>query len=364
MQRRPMDHLLLAAVLTLLGFGIVMVFSASSIEAGVINHNPYYYLERQLVWAGLGLAAMAFFSRFDYHRLASLAQPVAIATVVLLIVVLVPHIGREVNGARRWLGFGSLLFQPSELAKFSLVLLFAYWLARMPRIERFMQGIGVPLLIYVPIALLIVKEPDLGTALALGGTVFVMLFVAGVNLWQFFGVLAMVLPVVGVAIIVAPYRLQRFLAFLHPQSDPQGAGYHIIQSLYALGSGGLLGTGLGQGAMKYFYLPEQHTDFIFAIVGEELGLIGAVALLALFFVLTWRGLRVAMLAPDRFGALLAVGLTAMVAVQALMNIAVVTASMPITGIPLPFISYGGSSLVFALGAMGILLNISRQAVRA
>ncbi len=363
MQRKPIDHILLAAVLTLLGFGVVMVFSASSIEASVVNHNPYYYLERQLVWAGLGLAIMAFFARFDYHRLVPLAQPVAIATVLLLILVLVPHIGRDVNGARRWLGFGSLLFQPSELAKFSLVLLFALWLARMPRTDRFLQGIGVPLAIYLPIALLIIREPDLGTALALGGTVFTMLFVAGVNLWQFFGIIALVLPAVGVAIIVAPYRLQRFLAFLHPTADPQGAGYHIIQSLYALGSGGLFGSGLGQGALKYFYLPEQHTDFIFAIVGEELGLIGAVAVLALFLVLTWRGLRVAMLAPDRFGALLAVGLTAMVAVQALMNIAVVTASMPITGIPLPFISYGGSSLVFALGAMGILLNISRQAVR-
>ncbi len=363
MQRKPIDHILLAAVLTLLGFGVVMVFSASSIEASVVNHNPYFYLERQLVWAGLGLAIMAFFVRFDYHRLVPLAQPVAIATVLLLILVLVPHIGRDVNGARRWLGFGSLLFQPSELAKFSLVLLFALWLARMPRTDRFWQGIGVPLAIYLPIALLIIKEPDLGTALALGGTVFTMLFVAGVNLWQFFGVVSLVLPAVGVAIIVAPYRLQRFLAFLHPTADPQGAGYHIIQSLYALGSGGLFGSGLGQGALKYFYLPEQHTDFIFAIVGEELGLIGAVAVLALFLVLTWRGLRVAMLAPDRFGALLAVGLTAMVAVQALMNIAVVTASMPITGIPLPFISYGGSSLIFALGAIGILLNISRQAVR-
>ncbi len=363
MQRKPIDHILLAAVLTLLGFGVVMVFSASSIEASVVNHNPYYYFERQMVWAVLGLAIMVFFTRFDYHRLAQLAQPVAIATILLLIVVLVPHIGRDVNGARRWLGFGSLLFQPSALAKFSLVLLFAYWLARMPRPDRFWQGIGVPLAIYLPIALLIIKEPDLGTALALGGTVFTMLFVAGVNLWQFFGILAMVVPAVGVAIIVAPYRLQRFLAFLNPQADPQGTGYHIIQSLYALGSGGIFGSGLGQGALKYFYLPEQHTDFIFAIVGEELGLIGAVAVLALFLVLTWRGLRVAMLAPDRFGALLAIGLTAMVAVQALMNIAVVTASMPITGIPLPFISYGGSSLVFALGAMGILLNISKQAVR-
>jgi len=364
MRRSQVDHILLAAVLTLLGFGVVMVFSASSVEASVVNHNPYYYLERQLVWAVLGLAAMAILARFDYHRLAPLVQPVAIVTLVLLIAVLIPHVGREVNGARRWLGYGSLLFQPSELAKFSLVLVFGLWLSRVPRVERFWQGIGVPLLLYMFVAALIVLEPDLGTTLALGGTVLLMMFAAGANLGQFFGVLALALPAVGVAILVAPYRLQRLLAFLHPESDPQGSGYHIIQSLYALGSGGLFGSGLGQGALKYFYLPEQHTDFIFSIIGEELGLVGAVLVLALFLVLTWRGLRVAMLAPDRFGALLAVGLTTMVSLQALMNVAVVTASMPITGIPLPFISYGGSSLVFALGGMGILLNISRQAQRA
>ncbi|MDA8345976.1 MAG: putative lipid II flippase FtsW [Thermaerobacter sp.] len=359
-----MDHTLLTAVLTLLGFGVIMVFSASSVEASVVNNNPYYYLERQLIWAGMGLFLMLALARIDYHVLLRFAEPIAWATFALLVLVLVPHVGKDINGARRWLGFGSLLFQPSEMAKFSLVLLFAKRLATEKKIRSFYHGILLPLLILSVMAGLIIKEPDLGTALALTGTVMAMLFIAGVNGLQLGAVIAAFIPAVGVLIAIAPYRMQRFLAFLDPKKDPLGSGYHIIQSLYALGSGGLFGVGLGQGALKYFYLPEQHTDFIFAIVGEELGLIGAAVLIALFFVLTLRGLRVAMLAPDRFGALLATGLTAMVAVQALLNIAVVTASMPITGVPLPFISYGGSSLLFALAGIGVLLNVSRHRVSA
>ncbi len=339
-----------------------MVFSASSVEASVVNHNPFYYLERQMIWAGLGLVLLFGLARIDYHLLLRYAEPIAWGTFALLVLVLVPHIGKDINGARRWLGFGSLLFQPSEMAKFSLVLLFAKRLATERRIRSFTHGILAPLGILAVIAGLIVREPDLGTALALTGTVMAMLFTAGVNGVQLGGVIASFIPLVGVLIAIAPYRMQRFLAFLDPSKDPLGSGYHIIQSLYALGSGGLFGVGLGQGALKYFYLPEQHTDFIFAIVGEELGLIGAAVVIALFFLLTVRGLRVAMLAPDRFGALLATGITAMIAVQALLNIAVVTASMPITGVPLPLISYGGSSLLFALAGVGVLLNVSRQRV--
>ncbi len=364
MAKRAIDTTLLAAVLTLLGFGIVMVFSASSVEAAVVNHNAYYYLERQMIWAGLGLFLMFALSRIDYHILLRYAEPIAWGTFGLLVLVLVPHIGKDINGARRWLGFGSLLFQPSEMAKFSLVLLFAKRLATERRITNFAHGILVPLAILGVFAGLIIYEPDLGTALALSGTVMAMLFTAGASGVQLGAVLLSLVPAVGVLIAMAPYRMRRFLAFLDPKQDPLGSGYHIIQSLYALGSGGLFGVGLGQGALKYFYLPEQHTDFIFAIIGEELGLLGAAAVIALFFVVTVRGLRVAMLAPDRFGALLATGLTAMIAVQALLNIAVVTASMPITGVPLPLISYGGSSLLFALAGIGVLLNVSRQRVSA
>lgn len=364
MRLRSIDTMLLGAVLTLLGFGIVMVFSASSVVATVSTGNPYYFLERQLIWSVLGLGLMFFFARMDYHRLLPYTEKIAYVTAALLVAVLIPHIGRDINGGRRWLGFGSLVFQPSELSKFSLVLLFAKRMAGERRIRHFAYGILEPLLILLFFAALIIKEPDLGTALSLAGTVFTMLFVAGVNLYQFFGMIASVIPVVTIVIITAPYRLQRLLAFLDPQKSPQGAGYHIIQSLYALGSGGLFGVGLGQGALKYFYLPEQYTDFIFAIVGEELGLVGTVTIVALFMFVAWRGLRIAVRAPDRFGALLASGLTAMVAIQAFMNIAVVTASMPITGIPLPFISYGGSSLVFALAGIGVLLSISRQAISA
>jgi cell division protein FtsW len=341
-----------------------MVFSASSVEAAVVNGNTYYYLERQLIWSGLGIVLMFALARIDYHVLQRWAEPIAWGTLALLMLVLIPHVGKDINGARRWLGFGSLLFQPSEMAKFSLVLLFAKQLATERRIGSFVHGILAPLAILAVFAALIVEEPDLGTALALTGTVMAMLFTAGVNGLQLGAVIASFIPAVGVLIAVAPYRMRRFMAFLNPQQDPLGAGYHIIQSLYALGSGGLFGVGLGQGALKYFYLPEQHTDFIFAIVGEELGWIGAAALIALFFLVALRGLRTAMLAPDRFGALLATGLTAMIAIQALLNIAVVTASMPITGVPLPFISYGGSSLLFALAGVGVLLNISRHRVSA
>lgn len=363
MRVRRVDLTLLSAVLGMLGFGMVMVFSASSVEAGVIIHNPYYYLERQAIWALLGLGLMAFFSRLDYHRLRRYAGPIAAGTLFLLVVVLVPHIGRSVNGAQRWLGFGSLLFQPSELAKFSLVLLFARYMTSEIDVRSYTQGILVPFGLLAVVAALIVKEPDLGTAVALTATVFVMLFVAGVKGSHLMTLVGVALAAVGGLIAVAPYRLSRFLAFLNPQADPLGTGYHITQSLYALGAGGLFGVGLGGSALKYFYLPEQHTDFIFAIIGEELGLVGTTLVLMLFFVVAWRGLRTAMLAPDRFGTLLAAGLTAMIAVQALVNIAVVTASMPITGIPLPFISYGGSSLVFALAGVGVLLNVSRQRVR-
>lgn len=363
MRARGVDATLLSAVLGMLGFGLVMVFSASSVEAGVVNHNAYFYLERQAIWAILGLTLMAILSRMDYHLLRRYAGPIAAATLFLLIIVLVPHVGRNINGAQRWLGFGSLLFQPSELAKFSVVLLFARYLSGDVDVRSYTQGILFPLGLLAVFAGLIVREPDLGTSVALGATVFVMLFVSGVRGWHLASLGGVAVAAVVGLIVAAPYRLSRFLAFLHPQSDPQGTGYHIIQSLYALGSGGLFGVGLGGSALKYFYLPEQHTDFIYAIIGEELGLVGTTLVLLLFFIVAWRGLRTAMLAPDRFGAVLAAGLTAMIAVQALVNIAVVTASMPITGIPLPFVSYGGSSLVFALAGVGVLLSVSRQRVR-
>jgi len=362
MRVRVPDQTLLFVVLTLLGVGIVMVFSASSVESLATYNTPYYFLIRQMIWAALGVGAMIFLMNLDYHRIRPLARPLAYVTAGLLVIVLVPHIGKEIGGARRWIGVGSLVIQPSELAKLALVLLFADILATPGfRVQSFTKGV-LPLLGMMVLAgLLIIQEPDLGTALAIAGSGLVLMWVGGAETIQMLGIALLAAPVVIGAIVVEPYRLNRLLAFLNPQKDPLGSGYHIIQSLYALGSGGLFGSGLGRSSLKYFYLPEQHTDFIFAILGEELGFIGAVIVIVLFFILGWRGIRAAVLAPDRFGALLAAGIVTMILLQAFLNIAVVTASMPITGVPLPFISYGGSSLVFTLSGIGVLLNISRQA---
>lgn len=354
------DFILFFAVIALLSFGVVMVYSSSAVSAYVNFNDSYYFLKRQIIWVTLGVAAMLLTLNMDYHVWRKWATPTLILTIVLLILVLIPGLGKVVNGARRWLGFGSLYLQPSEIAKLSMVLFSSASLAsNQDKITSFVKGIVPQLLILLVVFGLILKEPDLGTALAIGGTIFILLFTAGAKLSQltslgFVGVTGII-----AAIILEPYRLKRLLAFSDPWADPLNTGYHIIQSLYALGSGGLFGVGLGRSREKFLYLPEPHTDFIFAILGEELGLIGTVAVILLFFLFAWRGFKVAIAAPDIYGSLLAAGLTTMIIMQALMNIAVVTASMPVTGIPLPFISFGGSALIFTLFGVGILLNISR-----
>ena len=359
---KSLDFICFFTVIALLSFGVVMVYSSSAVSAYVNFNDSYYFFKRQLVWGALGFIAMLFTLTIDYHVWRKLATPALLVTVVLLILVLIPGLGKVVNGARRWLGFGSLYLQPSEIAKISMVLYSSANLARhQEKITSFLKGLLPQLVILLVIFGLILKEPDLGTALVIGGTVFVMLFAAGARLSHlaslgFVGVVGII-----AAIILEPYRLKRLLAFSNPWADPLDTGYHIIQSLYALGSGGLFGVGLGRSREKFLYLPEPHTDFIFAILGEELGFIGTIAVILLFFLFAWRGFKIAIAAPDIFGSLLATGITTMIVVQALMNIAVVTASMPVTGIPLPFISFGGSALIFTLAGVGILLNISRYA---
>jgi len=354
------DFVIFFAIIALLGIGVVMVYSASAISAYVNFNDSYYFLKRQIIWASLGILAMILTMNVDYHVWRKFAKPIMIVTLILLVLVLIPGLGKVVNGARRWLGFGSLYLQPSEIAKLSMVLFTAASLAlRQDRITSFVKGIVPQLLMLLVVFGLILKEPDLGTALSIGGTIFVLLFVAGAKISHlsslgFIGVIGII-----AAVILEPYRLKRLFAFSNPWADPLDTGYHIIQSLYAIGSGGLFGVGLGRSREKFLYLPEPHTDFIFAILGEELGLIGTITVLVLFFLFAWRGLKVAISAPDIYGSILAAGLTTMIMVQALMNIAVVTASMPVTGIPLPFISFGGSALIFTLAGVGILLNISR-----
>lgn len=354
------DFMLFFAVIALLAIGVVMVYSASAVSAYVNFNDSYYFLKRQLVWATLGLMAMILTMNMDYHVWQKLSKPIMIATIILLILVLVPGLGRVVNGARRWIGFGSLYLQPSEIAKLSMVLFCAGSLAaRQEKITSFIKGVVPQLLILLLVFGLILKEPDLGTALAIGGTVFVLLFIAGAKVSHLSSLGIVGVVGIVVAILVEPYRLKRLLAFSDPWSDPLDTGYHIIQSLYAIGSGGMFGVGLGRSREKFLYLPEPHTDFIFAILGEELGFIGTITVIVLFFLFAWRGFKIAISAPDIYGSLVAAGLTTMIVMQALMNISVVTASMPVTGIPLPFLSFGGSALIFTLAGVGIILNISR-----
>jgi len=357
---KSLDLNLFFTVIALLSFGVVMVYSSSAVSAYVNFNDSYYFLKRQIIWVTLGIVAMLFTLNIDYHVWRKFGTPILVITVVLLTLVLIPGFGKVVNGARRWLGFGSLYLQPSEIAKLSMVLFCSASLAKnQEKIADFLKGLVPQLLILLVIFGLILKEPDLGTALAIGGTIFVLLFTAGAKLSHLTSLGAVGVVAIVAAILLEPYRLKRLLAFSNPWADPLDTGYHIIQSLYALGSGGLFGVGLGRSREKFLYLPEPHTDFIFAILGEELGFIGTITVILLFFLFAWRGYKIAISAPDIYGSLLAAGLTTMIVMQALMNIAVVTASMPVTGIPLPFISFGGSALIFTLAGVGILLNISR-----
>ncbi|GCE32753.1 stage V sporulation protein E [Sporomusaceae bacterium FL31] len=297
------DFIIFFAVIALLGIGVVMVYSSSAVSAYVNFDDSYYFLKRQIIWASLGLLAMVLTMNVDYHVWRKLAKPVMLVTLILLVLVLVPGLGKVVNGARRWLGFGSLYLQPSEIAKLSMVLFTSTSLAKhQERISSFLRGIVPQLLMLLVVFALILKEPDLGTALSIAGTVFVLLFVSGAKM-KHLGSLG-ALGVVGIiaAVLYEPYRMKRLLAFSDPWADPLDTGYHIIQSLYAIGSGGLFGVGLGRSREKFLYLPEPHTDFIFAILGEELGLIGTLTVIVLFFLFAWRGLKVAISAPDIYGS--------------------------------------------------------------
>ncbi|HVB08966.1 MAG TPA: putative lipid II flippase FtsW [Bacillota bacterium] len=354
--------MLLLILAALVSIGLVMVYSASSVEATVAYHDPAYFFKRQLAGLAVGVLAMLFCMNFPYWNWRRLAPAILAITLGMLVLVLIPHVGIQVLGARRWLGYHSLRIQPSEVAKFSMVIYFADWLSRTgPRLQRPKTGLFPYLAMVGLVAGLILLEPDLGTAAAVAGTALVMLFLAGVPMSQLAVTFIACVPVLAYAILGSAYRRARFFAFLNPQADILGSGYHIMQALYALGSGGLFGLGLGMSRQKYFYLPERHTDFIFAILGEELGLIGGLLLLGLFLLLIWRGFRIAVAAPDTFSSLLAAGVTTIVAVQVVVNVGVVTSVLPITGITLPFISFGSSSLVFMLAGMGILCNVSRYA---
>jgi cell division protein FtsW len=354
------DRVMFTATLLLVFASVIMVYSSSALVALERFQQPYLFVIRQVMWAVLGIAALWVAMHVDYRTYRNDAFIWALIGVVALTLLGVLF-SAPVNGTRRWLGIGGLGVQPSEFAKIACVLFTALILERrMHRIDELSYSL-LPIAIVVgPMVALILLEPDFGTAMALVLIVVAMVFAAGLHYRYLIGTLLVVLPAVYVVLVSAPYRRRRLLAFWDPWADPLGDGFQIIQSLIAVGTGGVFGRGLMAGVQKLFYLPEPHTDFIYAVIGEELGLIGATTTLVCFCLIAWRGLRIAMRAQDAFGALVALGMTTMIVVQAFVNMSVVLGLMPTKGIPLPLVSAGGSSLVMSLVGMGVLLNISQH----
>lgn len=356
----PIDFILFSTILLLVGIGVIMVYSASSYST---SNNPaindgMFYLKKQALWAALGLGCMIFIMKIDYHLLKKYTKLIMVLTVLLLCSVFAFS---PVNGARRWIPLGFASIQPSEIAKYTVVLYLAASLDKKGmKIKSLIYGILPYLLVSGFFAGMVLAEKNLSIAAVIMGVTIIALFVAGARIPHLLGVVSCVIPVGVAFILFEPYRLARLMNFLNPWKDARGDGYQLIQSLLALGSGGIFGAGLGQSRQKCFYIPEPHTDFIFSIIGEELGLIGCAVIILLFAVFIWRGLVTAANAKDKFGKLLATGVTSVIAIQAIINIAVVTGSMPVTGVPMPFISYGGSSLIFNLVAVGVLLNVSKH----
>jgi cell division protein FtsW len=353
------DLPLVAAVLVLLCIGLVMVYSASGITALDANDDPSTYLAQQSAWAALGVAAMLITSRIDYRLLRYLAVPFLIIAVLLLAAVLIPGVGVSVGGATRWLRFGGFGLQPAELAKLALIVYLATWLGAKREDVRSWR-VTIPfVLVTMLVAGLVIAEPDMGTTIVIVAVALGMYFAAGARVMMFAALGLCTSVAVAALAVVNPERLERLTTFLNPWAHPQDAGFQTIQMLYALGLGGPFGEGLGAGKEKFGYLPHPYTDSIFAVLGDELGLAGTLVIVLLFLVLAFRGVRIALRAEDATGALLATGITMWLCFQAWVNMAVVASLVPMTGITLPFISYGGSSLCVGLMAVGILLNVGR-----
>jgi cell division protein FtsW len=351
---------LLAVVLVLDAIGLVMVLSASSVHDLRVYHSAWYSFIRQAIYVTAGLVALVVAARVDYHWWRRPARGLLVGSMALLVLVLIPGVGVRVSGSARWLGAGPLQFQPSELAKLALVIFCADGLCRRaPYVRDGMYGIAPAIGALLGCGVLIMKQPDMGTTLVMAGIVFTMLFVAGARLRTMGKLLLAGAAGAFLLGVVEPYRRARMLAFLHPLADKSNTGYQSLQGLLALGSGGLTGVGLGASRAKWGFLPNAHTDFIFAIIGDELGLIGTFVVVGLFAALGVLGVRAAVRAPDRFGALVAAGITAWLIGQAVLNIGAVIGLLPVTGVPLPFVSYGGTSLVIGMAATGVLLNIAR-----
>jgi cell division protein FtsW len=363
-ERHQADYTILVVVVALIAIGILMVYSSSAMKAYLEDDDTLGIVGPQIGWAALGIAAMATMMRVDYRYLRLISVPAYIVAVALLVLVFVPSLNIVIGGSARWLKIGPLpAIHPAEIAKLAMVIYLAHWFAkRGTRISGFWSGTMPFLIITVPILALVFREPDLGTTMVLGLTAVTMFYLAGANLFHL-GAMAVVALFAMIAAGLRGYQIDRIQAWLNPWAYPDTIGFHTIQGLLALGLGGVLGAGLGESRLAGgLYLPNASNDYIFAIIGEEFGLIGAAVVIGLFVVLAYSGIRVALAAPDTFGALLAAGITAWLCIQAFINIGVVVALIPVTGITLPFISAGGSSLTISLAAVGILLSISRETV--
>ncbi len=364
-EKHNIDNVLYTVTIIMAIFGIVMVYSASSFNAEINNNDQFYFAKRQAIWVVVGFCTMNITMFFKYHKLKIFSRFILIISIILLLLVAIPNIGVVVNGARRWLEIGPLRFQPSELAKLSMVIFLAHFLElKGQKIRRFKEGVLPTLVIIGLIFGLILVQRDLGTAVIIMATGIILLFLAGIKFLHLIPISITGIGIGIIAILSKEYRFRRFLSAFDPWEDPLGAGYQAVQSLYALASGGIFGVGLGNSIQKRLFLPFAHTDFIFSIIAEELGLIGASIVIFGFVIIGIRGMKIARNAPDKFGFLLASGLTFGILVQAFINILVVTASLPVTGMTLPFISSGGSSLLITMTSIGILLNISRYSAKS
>lgn len=357
-EKKP-DLILLLVTLLLVTVGTVMIYSSSSILATEKFHDGQFFLKKQLFFLGLGVLIMILFTKIPYYNLRKLAWAGITASVVLLAALWVPHLGVRAGGALRWLNFGVFSFQVTELVKLALILFMADFLTKnASHVKEFKQGILYPFCITGALVVMIILQPDFGTTLILVAITFLMIYLAGGRLLHLGGMVALFIPIAVGLLLYKPYRMARLMTFLDPWKDPRHSGFQIIQSLIAFGSGGPLGVGIGDGMQKLFYLPEPHTDFILSVIGEESGFLGVALILFLYIVLIVRGFQIALRAPDMFGNLLAAGLTLLIALEAFVNIAGVMGLIPLKGLALPFLSYGGTSLIMSLAAVGILLNIS------
>ena len=359
--KKNFDKPLLITVIIIAIFGLVMIYSASFVWAEYKFNDPYKFVKMQGLFFLVGLILMYFLSKVDYHLYYKKANLILMICAILLILVLTPGIGSIRNGSRSWFGIGSLGIQPSEFAKIGLIIYVSKYLTNNKRIMKSIKSGVLPILGVIGLFfLLIMLEPDFGTSMVIVLTLVVLIFISGVEISFFVKVgLFGLLGIVGI-IIAAPYRMKRIVSFLNPWSDPLGSGYQILQSLYAIGPGGLLGQGFLKSRQKYFYLPEPQTDFIFSIISEELGFLGILIVSILFFIIFYRGITISLKANDLFGKYLAFGLVFGLIIQALLNLAVVVGLIPVTGVTLPFLSYGGSSLLVSMASIGILLNISKN----